>query len=128
MAILFHRRSAVRAIAGGFLLGLSGACASPVTERSTDDYPPARGSGSRITADEISRLYPSVATVEEILVRHFPGVGLRSSREGGVPVTSVQILGMGQPLVVIDDVPIQPTGSLPVNPRDIQYIEILKDA
>jgi TonB-dependent SusC/RagA subfamily outer membrane receptor len=127
-ATLLCTPNAPRATVASLLLGLCAACASPITERSTDDYPPARGSGTRITAEEISRLYPSVATVEEILVRHFPGVGLRSSREGGLPVTSVQILGMGPPLFVIDDVPLQPTGSLPVNPRDIEYIEILKDA
>jgi TonB-dependent SusC/RagA subfamily outer membrane receptor len=120
--------TASRAIVASFLLGLCGACASPMTERDADEYPPARGSGSRIDAEEISRLYPSAATVEEILVRHFPGVALRTTREGGVATTSVQILGMGQPLFVIDGVPLQITGSLPVNPRDVESIEILKDA
>lgn len=107
------------------LIGLAAGCAS--SKRSTRPEPEGKGT---ITAEDIER---SGGDPVKALQAKSPGVLISHTPNGGI---SVQIRGpssfsgSSQPLVVIDDVPIQPGagGVLSgVNPYDIESIKVLKD-
>lgn len=82
-----------------------------------------RASTSVITAADISAL-PAGYTVEEVLA-HSAGIYLRRRHEPGGEMT-VYVLGAENPLYVIDGVPYDQGGYVPVNARDIERIEMFK--
>jgi TonB-dependent SusC/RagA subfamily outer membrane receptor len=115
--------AALGAAAGIVVLG--GCSASHFAQPPLDSSLSSSQSANRLTAEQIQN-YPSSISVEDLLTRHFPGLHLRGRREPG-GATTVQVLGMGTPLYVVDGVPLQHTsGTLGLNPRDIEYIEVLK--
>jgi TonB-dependent SusC/RagA subfamily outer membrane receptor len=80
--------------------------------------------GSIVTAAQIEA-DPSAVTVEDILQRHFSGMYVRRRNEPGGAAT-VHVLGLGQPLFIIDGVPVLRDGNIGLNPRDIETIEVRK--
>lgn len=70
-----------------------------------------------ITQDQIQTL-PSVSTVEEVMLQLLPGI---EGGQGGIRIRGMQ----GPPLVVLNGVPLQ-GGPIPVPPRDVQRIEVLR--
>jgi TonB-dependent SusC/RagA subfamily outer membrane receptor len=101
---------------------LSGCVASTRETRPPVDRP---GGGNIITAEDIAR-YPATTAVEDILEQRFPGLRVRRRHEPGGAAT-VNVLGMGQPLYIVDGVPLrQMGGTLGLNPRDIETIEVWK--
>jgi TonB-dependent SusC/RagA subfamily outer membrane receptor len=97
--------------------------------RQDDDFgmdPNYRRVSSRVLTAEDIRRDPTVTTVEELLERHFPGLYLRRRFEPGGSI-SVQMLGMGTPLFVVDGIPLsEGHESLGINPRDVETIEVWK--
>lgn len=92
-----------------------GACASG---GSYPDGEVRRSSANVLTAEEIQTFYPSIATLEQLLMRAFPGMDQR-----------VSIRGMGEPLFVVNGQPLEDASmAYGINPRDIQRIEIVTDA
>jgi TonB-dependent SusC/RagA subfamily outer membrane receptor len=91
-----------------------------------------KGQNSVVNSDAIER--SAGAPIEKILADRVAGVRLGRDAEGNLTVQirgSGGFSGGGQPLYVIDGVPITPGpgGSLAgINPYDIQSIEVLKDA
>jgi TonB-dependent starch-binding outer membrane protein SusC len=86
---------------------------------------PTRGSHDILTAEEIRR-HPPVATVEELLERHFGVVYVRRDHRTPGSPGQVYMLGLSGPLFVVDGVPVDHGGSLGLNPQDIQSIELVK--
>lgn len=82
-----------------------------------------RASTSVITAADIRDLPPSY-TVEEILA-HSTGIYLQRRHEPGGDMT-VYVLGASNPLFVIDGVPFEQDGYVPVNSQDVERIEMYK--
>jgi TonB-dependent SusC/RagA subfamily outer membrane receptor len=112
-------RAAVSACA---ILGLSAGCAS--------------GSGKAASARPVvtsKDLDTSSEPIEKVLAAKVPGLIITRTAGGGI---AIQIRGPssfysgGQPLFVIDDIPMQagPGGALSgINPHDIESIRVLKD-
>lgn len=76
-----------------------------------------RSSANVVTRAQIDRL-PSVSTVEEVLIQLVPGIDATGN--------GIQIRGMqGAPLVVVNGVPTG-GGPIPVTPRDVERIEVLR--
>jgi TonB-dependent SusC/RagA subfamily outer membrane receptor len=74
----------------------------------------------------------AVSRVEELFVGRFPGVQVYTA-PGGITVRirgTTTVNGDAEPLYVVDGFALQPGngGLLPVNPRDVARIEVLKDA
>ena len=91
---------------------------------------PAHRSSNVITAADIER-HPTTATVEELLVRLVPGIQRQRRQDGSI---ALQIMGLStrrggaEPLFVVDGVPFERYGgTLGVNPRDVERIEVLKE-
>jgi TonB-dependent starch-binding outer membrane protein SusC len=83
-----------------------------------------------VTAAQIA-LHPTSASVEELLARMVPGVQLRRRSNGTVGLRLIGLtsrLGDGEPLFVVDGIPVQMGGgSVGVNPRDIASMRVLKE-
>jgi len=85
-----------------------------------------------VTAEDIQRS-PNLS-IQEILMRRFPGVWVTRGPGGGIAIRirgSTSIYGSNEPLYVIDGLPITPGpgGSLfGINPYDIESIQVLKNA
>lgn len=90
------------------------------------------GAVSSVSGDSARR--PAPTTVAEMLVGRFPGVDVVQLPGGGISVRirgQRSFMGGNEPLYVVDGIPIQtaPGGVLMgIDPRDIQSIEVLKDA
>jgi TonB-dependent SusC/RagA subfamily outer membrane receptor len=103
--------------------GRAGSTQAPVqTPRTTES--------NVITAEQI-RDYPTSVSVEELVARHVPGVQIVRRNDGSIGLR-IQSLASGstagEPLFVVDGVPVRRAGgTLGINPRDIQRIEVLKD-
>jgi len=79
--------------------------------------------GGVLTRDQIDRIHAT--RMEHLLEGRFSG--LQVLRQGGDYV--LRIRGAGDPLLVVDGVPASNSRQLfTMNPRDIDQIEILKDA
>jgi TonB-dependent SusC/RagA subfamily outer membrane receptor len=89
------------------------------------------GSVGSVTAEDTGR---EVTSLADMISGRFAGVYVQHLPNGGISVRirgASSLLGDGEPLYVIDGLPIQgPAGSalLGVNPRDVARIDILKDA
>lgn len=114
-------RLPILALLSAFALGACG----PAARSSAGPSDVRKRSANVITAEDIER-YPVSVTVEEILERHSSGLRLSRRHEPGGAI-SVNVLGMGAPLIVVDGVPLpEYRGALGLNPRDIESIEIRK--
>jgi TonB-dependent SusC/RagA subfamily outer membrane receptor len=91
--------------------------------------PTRRTNSNVVTAADIQQ-YPMVSTVEELLVRLVPGIHVVRGSDGQ---PAVHIMGLstgrqgGGALYVIDGVPVSTGGSIGLNPRDVQRIEVVRD-
>ena len=87
-----------------------------------------------VTADQMER--QTVVSVEELLVGRVPGVEVGRSAGGDLQVRvrgAGSFYGSGEPLFVVDGLPIGSAASLGgslagLTPRDISRIDVLKDA
>ena len=139
--------SAARAIAVAGLSSLTIACGTGRTTPSvpapsdtlaaSDDRRPSRDNGSgavnTITEEELDDT--RVTRVEQLLMGRFPGVEVVRTNGGefSVRIRGVKsFMGDGDPLFVIDGMPIQARGFRLVlaglSPNDIARIDVLKDA
>ena len=98
----------------------------------TSETPRPRNGGILITADDIQRS-PGMS-VEQLVITHVPGATLTRARDGH-PVIRLRaentILGDPEPLIVVNDVPLDPnvSGNLSaIDTHDIATIEVLRDA
>lgn len=112
----------------GLLIGLSAGCGRGSGNATPQSPPPA----SSVTAEDIENAPGE--SIEEVLRGKIAGVTVTRTADGGIAVRirgQTSIMGSNEPLYVLDGVPIQagPGGSLTgINPRDIESIEVLKDA
>ena len=112
----------------GLLIGLIVGCGRGSGNAAPQSPPPA----SSVTADDIENAPGE--SIEEVLQGRIAGVTVTRTADGGIAVRirgQTSIMGSNEPLYVLDGVPIQagPNGSLAgLNPRDIESIEVLKDA
>jgi TonB-dependent SusC/RagA subfamily outer membrane receptor len=117
----------MRLTAGIVLLALTG-CAHHNRAASTPP-PPAP---STITADDIDHA-PGLS-LEELLVTRIPGLSLSRAPDGHViiHIRGVStLLGDQEPLFVLNGLPLEtPIGGnlWSINPHDIEYIKVLRDA
>jgi TonB-dependent SusC/RagA subfamily outer membrane receptor len=113
-------RGIARLFATASALTLFG-CASPnpfQDDQSERDVPRTRYSNV-ITADDIAQ-YPTTSSIQEVLERFVPGLRVTSQ-------SSVSILGMGNPVFVVDGVILDVADmALGMNPHDVERIEVLK--
>jgi TonB-dependent SusC/RagA subfamily outer membrane receptor len=76
-----------------------------------------------ITAADIRNLPPSYTVVE--VLAHSAGIYLRRDERPGGEMT-VYVLGTANPLYVVDGVPMEQDGHLPISSQDIERIEMYK--
>jgi TonB-dependent SusC/RagA subfamily outer membrane receptor len=120
--------SSPRLVCAGLLIGLSAGCGRGSGNAAPQSPPPA----SSVTAEDIENAPGE--SIEEVLQGRIAGVTVTRTADGGIAVRirgQTSIMGSNEPLYVLDGVPIQagPNGSLTgLNPRDIESIEVLKDA
>jgi TonB-dependent starch-binding outer membrane protein SusC len=93
---------------------------------------PARSSDVVLTADDIDRAPGQ--SLEQLLLARVPGLTLTRSADGRMVLhlrgTST-ILGEDEPLFVVNDIPLGPNASgnlSAINPRDIDWVKVLRDA
>ncbi len=114
-----------RVLPAALLVGCIAACA-----HRGNKTPQSRPAGASVTSEDIGR----GQSIEELLMTRFPGVTVARTADGGIAVRirgATTIRGSNEPLYVLDGVKIQPgpNGSLTgVNPYDIAFIQVLKDA
>lgn len=114
------------------LVLLMGACAhaGPSVEEPLEEVPAASSSGRTVRERELKGT--RATSVEELLAARFPGVEVLRA-PGGLLVRirgASTVTGSGEPLYVIDGMPIEPGvgGALMgINPSDITGIKVLKD-
>ena len=97
-----------------------------------DDTPRPKYGGILITAEDIQRS-PGMS-IEQLVITHVPGATLTRAADGH-PVIRLRgettILGDPEPLIVVNDVPLNPnvSGNLSaIDTHDIATIEVLRDA
>jgi TonB-dependent starch-binding outer membrane protein SusC len=110
------------------LLCLLVACAPRAANRTaTRD-----GSTVVITAEDIER--SPGQTLEQLLLAKVPGLYVTRSRDGHTVLHlrgTTTLMGEEEPLFVVNGIPLGPNGSgnlNAINPRDIETIEVLRDA
>lgn len=125
---------------------LAGGCASATSDnsgRSTDpddevsvgygtqNRDEITGSVASVTAEDVGQ---EVTRFEDLINGRFPGVQVFRLQNGGISLRirgAASLVGSGEPLIVIDGLPIQSSAGsalMGVNPRDITRIDVLKDA
>jgi TonB-dependent SusC/RagA subfamily outer membrane receptor len=120
----FSRRSILPC---ALLVPLISGCASGSGAARTQPAP-----GTTVTADDIDRT--PVDPVEKSLAARVPGAVISQTPDGGIAIRirgANSINGSSAPLYVVDGIAIEPGpgGSLTgINPKDIESIEVLKDA
>jgi TonB-dependent SusC/RagA subfamily outer membrane receptor len=120
--------SSPRLLCVGLLIGLGAGCGRGSGNAAQQSPPPA----SSVTAEDIENAPGE--SIEEVLRDKIAGVTVTRTADGGIAVRirgQTSLMGSNEPLYVLDGVPIQagPNGSLTgINPRDIESIEVLKDA
>lgn len=103
---------------------------SQTTQGSETPHP--KNGGILITADDIQRS-PGMS-IEQLVITHVPGATLTRARDGHAVIRlrgDNTILGDPEPLVVVNDVPLDPmvSGNLSaIDTHDIATIEVLRDA
>jgi len=99
-----------------------GGCASPNPFQDDPEARPdiaQRREANVITANDIAQS-PTSTSIQQILQRYVPGFRVTGQN-------SVSILGMGNPVFVLDGVTLEQADmALGVNPRDVERIEVLK--
>lgn len=105
----------------------AGSQASEATET-----PRPKSDGIVITAEDIQRS-PGM-TVEQLVIAHVPGASLSHAPDGH-PILRLRgqttILGDENPLIIVNDVPLDPNASgnlSAIDTHDIDTIEVLRDA
>lgn len=83
-----------------------------------------RASLYKLNAEQIRNA--SASSVEDLLEQHFSGFYHRASDERPGASGQAYVLGGASPLFIIDGVPIDYTGYLGLNPRDVESIEFVK--
>jgi TonB-dependent SusC/RagA subfamily outer membrane receptor len=117
------------ALSFGLLLGLVAGCGP----RPANAPRPSAPDPSTVTSKDIERQGASDEPIEKILQGRVAGVTVSRGSDGGIAVRirgASSIYGSGEPLYVLDGMPIQPgpNGSLSgINPYDIESIKVLKD-
>jgi TonB-dependent SusC/RagA subfamily outer membrane receptor len=112
----------------GLLVGCVAACAHGGNRAAQ----PVDAAAPVLTADDISRTPGE--PIEELLMSRFPGVTVTRTPDGGIAVHirgATSIHGNSEPLYVLDGVTVQPGpngGLAGLNPYDIAFIQVLKDA
>src|SRR6266566_3376027 len=98
----------------------------------TDAATPASSPANTITAEDIDRA-PGLS-LEQLLVTRIPGLSLSRAADGHLVIhirgTST-LLGDEEPLFVVNGIPLDtPIGGnlSSINPRDVEYITVLRDA
>ncbi|MBW3627671.1 MAG: TonB-dependent receptor plug domain-containing protein [Gemmatimonadetes bacterium] len=121
--------AALPLLAGCYSSGSSGMSAGPGGLSGTR----ISANGACVTANTLSQVdYRAERTshVEELLSR-IPGVAVTKTASGfSVQIRGTNTLtGGGEPLYLIDGMPAvgNRSGSIPVNPMDIECVEVLKD-
>lgn len=122
-AVSNHRLSR-RALASVVVLPLFTlvACASSGVKKTVDDsdHPSSIGSNDG-------------KSIEDMLATRFPGVSVSRTDGGGLEIRirggSNTFYGSNDPLILVDDTPVQPgtRGVVFLNPYDIEKIEVLKN-
>ena len=119
----------------GLLVGCVSACSlqnNAARESARIGISPATAVPHAILAEEDVQQVPG-QPIEQLLASRFTGVQTSRTSHGGL---SLRIRGVGsflssnEPLVVVDDVPIQIGDGATlraINPRDIASIEVIKD-
>jgi TonB-dependent starch-binding outer membrane protein SusC len=112
------------------LVALISGCGSGSGAAGTQPPTPARA--TTVTADDLDR--SPTDPVEKSLAARVPGVLISETPDGGIAIRirgENSINGSSAPLYVVDGIAIEPGpgGSLTgINPKDIESIEVLKDA
>jgi TonB-dependent starch-binding outer membrane protein SusC len=93
---------------------------------------PASASANTITAEDIDHA-PGLS-LEQLLVTRIPGLSLSRAPDGHLVIhirgTST-LVGDQEPLFVVNGIPLEtPVGGnlWSINPRDVEYIKVLRDA
>jgi TonB-dependent SusC/RagA subfamily outer membrane receptor len=95
-------------------------------------HPQSTAGGIVITAEDIQRS-PGIS-LEQLLLAHVPGMTMTRAADGHMILHlrgTTTFLGNEEPLFVVNGIPLGPTatGNLgAINPRDIDTIEVLRDA
>lgn len=98
------------------------ACASTGVKKTADDSDNASSIGNN-----------DGKSIEEMLATRFPGVSVTRTDNGGLAIRirggSNTFYGSNDPLILVDDTPVQPgtRGVVFLNPYDIEKIEVLKN-
>lgn len=96
------------------------------------DRPSPPPSLTTITAEDIERA-PGLS-LEQLLVTRVPGLSLSRAPDGHTVIHirgTTSLMGEQEPLFVINGIPLDtPVGGnlSSINPRDIEYIQVLRDA
>lgn len=109
------------------LLLVLGGCSvsqSSVDSRSRGETEP-RATRDVLTAEQI-RNYPSITSVEELIDQYFSALYISRRHHNPGASGDVYMLGSGNPLFLIDGIPAEYRGSLGLNPRDVETIELVK--
>lgn len=114
-------------LAAGFTLVALAACGH---QKRADGPPPP--SLTTITAEDIERS-PGLS-LEQLLVSRVPGLSLVRASDGRTVIHirgTSSLAGDQEPLFVLNGIPLdtQVSGNLSsINPKDIEYIQVLRDA
>lgn len=121
--------------AGLVIAAFTTACAGTNTESQAEPQVAARQDSTEVSAVPSREAYKRDPNepIENVLARRFPGVDVSTGPGGAL---RIRIRGMEsfqantEPLIVIDDIPLGSghRGRLPVNPYDIESIQVLKHA
>jgi TonB-dependent SusC/RagA subfamily outer membrane receptor len=123
-------RSLIRSGLLAALIAAQLGCAGNSASRRPGEEAPSRRR-TVLTAEDISS-YPNIASLEQVLVQHIPGLQLVTRHDGSMTLSIMGISNVGrtalEPLYVIDGVPRSfIAGRIEVNPQDVEWVEVLKD-
>jgi TonB-dependent SusC/RagA subfamily outer membrane receptor len=135
--LMFKRASAFGVVFAVALVGLPLSACAPIGGGLPVPPPeetPVRDADERstVTENDLGRTPPE--SVAEILAGRVAGVHVRQRSDGSLDIRirgSNSIRGNGEPLYVIDGVPVMPGpggGLRGISPYEIESIEVLKDA
>ena len=85
-----------------------------------------------LTADDIARA--PAQSLEQLLLAHVPGLYITRAQDGHAVLHirgTTSLMGSNEPLFVVNGIPLgpNPLGNLnAINPRDIETVEVLRDA
>jgi TonB-dependent SusC/RagA subfamily outer membrane receptor len=144
-----RRTHRIAVLAGAVTLPLAAACGPAISSRDSGPRPDREEKmvnvgygqqeadhviGSTSTLDEESIRNVRAGRVEQLLEGRIPGLQVISTGRGyALRIRGVgSMLASNEPLVVVDGMPVQafgtPGGLGWINPRDVERIDVLKDA